>query len=143
MRRLRAALALALGGCTYFYVNSDGLVIIGFVWDDGGGVVVIEAPDTVRAGVAFGAVVNTSGSSSCTTPVRTDVVVDGLVARITPYDRVAEEGTDCTADVAPRPHPVEITFPKAGAGTLEVRARTRNASGTPVDTVVRRPITIR
>jgi hypothetical protein len=88
----------------------------------------IEAPDTVRAGVAFGAVVNTFGSSTCTMPDGVELMLGPAEARVVPYDleTTPGEGFACTADLAARPHPVELRFTEAGLARIV-------AAGTVVD----------
>jgi hypothetical protein len=145
-RRLAVAAtaALLLGACDSFYIDSDGVVIIGWVRADVPVTSSIAAPDTVTAGEPFDAVVYSFGSTTCATPVRADVVMDGLVARVTPYVRVPDDpGTQCTADVSPRPHPVRLTFPRRGQGMIEAVGRAPDASGGGEETVVRRPVWVR
>ena len=93
---------------------------------------VIIAPDTVGRAVSFAVVVNTFGSSSCTTPDGVALVITPQLARITPYDRIQTQGA-CTADYASRPHPVTVRFTDPGAATLRVIGRV----GTALDSVDR------
>jgi len=87
---------------------------------------VITAPDTVRVAAPFLVTVNTFGSSSCTIPDGATITIAGLLATITPYDRVPREPTICTGDIAPRPHRVQVTFGVAGPATIRVQGYTIN-----------------
>jgi hypothetical protein len=143
-RLLVVAAALLLGACDTFYIDSDGIVIIGWVRADVPVTESIAAPDTVAAGEPFDAVVYSYGSTTCATPVRADVAMDGLVARVTPYVRVPDDpGTVCTEDESPRPHPVRLTFPAAGAGVIELHGRAADEAGTVGPVVISRTIVIR
>jgi hypothetical protein len=82
---------------------------------------VIVSPDTVEAGVRFGAVINTFGSSGCTLPSGVAMRLQRSSVTITPFDQVASETTACTRDYAPRPHPVTLTFTAAGPAQIIVR----------------------
>ena len=141
MKRALTAACLALAACdayAFAWDSSSGVLVIGFV--NGGTSIglVVEAPDTVTAGVAFDVTVNTFGSSSCVRAERLDVEVLGRVARLTPYDRIAPPNSVCTPDLSAHPHTAPVTFPSPGAATLEVLGRT--AAG---DTVVRRAVVVR
>ena len=90
---------------------------------------IIEVPDIIRAGEPFTAVINSFGSSSCTTPDGIDLKLRGSEATVTPYDLVPVDGeTPCTADFAARPHPVELEF--RSEGTARINARGRHVGGT-------------
>lgn len=89
------------------------------------GAAVIVAPDSVEAGQPVQAIINTFGSSSCTTPAGVAVRLTASTATITPYDLVATgSNTVCTRDYGPRPHPVELTFTQAGTARLVARGVT-------------------
>ena len=141
MKRALTAACLALAACdayAFAWDSSSGILIIGFV--NGGTSIglVVEAPESVTAGVAFDVTVNTFGSSSCVRAERLDVEVVGSVARLTPYDRVAPPNSECSADVGAHPHTAQVTFPTPGAAMLEVHGRT--AAG---DTVVRKAVVVK
>jgi hypothetical protein len=139
MRRRLVAAALLLAACdgyAFAWDSSTGTVVIGFVGN--GTTVVIEAADTVQAGVAFGVTVNTFGSSSCVRAERLDVTVDGAVARLTPYDRVAPSNVACTEDFGSHPHTGTVTFATPGDAVLEAVGKA--GSG---DTVVRKAVVVR
>jgi hypothetical protein len=48
------------------------------------------------------------------------VVVSGLLADVTPWDRVAPHGTACTDDLAPFPRDVTLRFDVAGTATVRL-----------------------
>ena len=85
------------------------------------GLNVVEGPSAVTAGVATAFTINTFGSSSCLDADGADVVLQGNVAEVTPYDRVpTARNPVCTADFGEHPHPVSLTFPAPGTGTIRV-----------------------
>jgi hypothetical protein len=84
---------------------------------------VIDAPDTVRARAPFQSVINTFGSSSCTTPDGVDLSQTPSEVIVTPYDRVPVGPASCTKDMAPRPHPVQVRFTDPGLGRIVVQGR--------------------
>jgi hypothetical protein len=104
--------------CSGFTDSETGRVV-GIISTGGGRPTVIEAPDTVRLGLAFDAIVNSFGSSSCTTPDGVKLTLEPAVARVIPFDRVpADNSVACTADISPRPHPVELRFTAPGTATI-------------------------
>ena len=127
MLHVNAALAAAVALATNCFASTDSETgrVVGII-STGQRVPTIEAPDTVRAGIAFGAVVNTFGSSTCVIPDGVELTLGPAEARVVPYDEVTTGGggVACTADLAARPHPVELRFTQAGvarivaAGTL-------------------------
>ena len=119
--------AVALATSCFASTDSETGRVVGII-DTGSRVPTIEAPDTVRAGIPFGAVGNTFGSSTCTMPDGVNVTLGPAEARVVPYDQVSTGGDDfaCTADLAPRPHPVRLHFTQAGAARIV-------AAGTVID----------
>lgn len=117
-------LASLVGACALSSTSSPETErIIGLIPTDHGSVsifTVIEAPPTVQVNQLFTATVNTFGSGSCTTIDGADVQIAGLVASITPYDRVPVGDVVCTADLAFHPRPVSLTFTTVGTATLRV-----------------------
>ncbi len=83
----------------------------------------LKMPAQATAGVPFGITVTTVGSSSCTRADGADVVVSVLVADVTPWDRVAPQGTACTEDLAPFPRDVTLRFDLAGTATVRLHGR--------------------
>jgi hypothetical protein len=118
---LIGSLAIASPGIGQDWIRTIGSIPVG------SGPRVVETPDTVRAGRAFLVTINTFGGSGCGSPAGVDLVVTGLLASVTPYDRVPRSDSavhwGCPADFSPRPHPVRITFPTAGLGVIRVRGR--------------------
>jgi hypothetical protein len=98
--------------------------VVGVILTGSGMASVINAPDTVRARERFGAVINTFGSSTCTTPDGVDLHQTATEVVVTPYDRVpSDPGASCTRDMAPRPHQVQIRFNDPGLGRIIVQGR--------------------
>jgi hypothetical protein len=98
--------------------------IVGVILVGNGAASVIQAPDTVRVHESFGVVINTFGSSSCTTPDGVDLRLAPTDVVITPYDRVpTDPAVSCTRDMAPRPHPVQARFSEPGLGRIIVQGR--------------------
>jgi len=93
---------------------------------------VIIAPDSVGLATPFIVVVNTFGSSSCTTPDGVALVAAPRLARIVPYDKIQRQGA-CTADYASRPHQVTVQFTDTGAAIVRAVGRV----GAALDSVER------
>ena len=120
MGRPIAVIAVLAGGWGCGLFEPDTRRVVGLI-DPGLALPAIEAPDTVQLGVAFAAVINSFGSSSCTTPDGVRLTLEPSEARVIPYDRVPNGGDiACTADISPIPHPVELQFAVAGAATIVV-----------------------
>ena len=83
------------------------------------GAVVIQAPDTVHAGIAFAVVVNSFGSSGCVQPDGAEFAVEGALATVTPWDLVSDG--PCTRDYVARPHPLTLTFTQPGQARITAR----------------------
>jgi hypothetical protein len=82
---------------------------------------VITAPDTVTAGQPFLVTVTTAGPSGCWRAAGAETGVQGSLATITPYDRVADE--ICTQAFVSLPRSVELRFDVRGEATLRVHGR--------------------
>ena len=109
---------VGLAGCSTF-TGPDTRRVVGLIDAGGFGLPTIVAPDTVQVGGSFTVTVHSFGSSSCTTPDGVDLTLTPTEARVTPYDRVpADRRAVCTADLSPRPHPVELRFPRAGPAII-------------------------
>lgn len=115
--------------------------VVGFIWAApfGGLVGVIDGtPSTVTVGNPFPITVNTFGSSSRVHQDGASVSVVGLIAEITPYDRIPRLGsqTPCTTDFGAHPRTLTLQFAVAGQATLRVIGRSVGATGSEVtDTV--------
>ncbi|GMV04502.1 MAG: hypothetical protein AMXMBFR53_07820 [Gemmatimonadota bacterium] len=81
---------------------------------------VLQMPTQARAGTAFEITVTTVGSSSCTRPDGATVSVSGLVADVTPWDRIAPEGTACTDDLHPFPRAATVRFDTPGSALIRL-----------------------
>jgi hypothetical protein len=114
-----SSVLILLLGCGVF-TGPDTRRVIGTI-DGGIGNSVIMAPDTVEVGSSFTATIQTFGSSSCTQADGVALTLGPSEARVTPYDRVPV-GKDvvCTADIAPHPHPVALSFTQVGPATIVV-----------------------
>ncbi|HEU4699809.1 MAG TPA: hypothetical protein VFS40_11560 [Gemmatimonadales bacterium] len=130
-----AAVIVGTGACGL--VEPDTRRVVGLIAAGGpAGAAVIEGPDTLRVGQGASFTINTFGSSSCTQPDGAAVAVTGLVAEVTPYDRVPRGDTYCTADIGARPHPVTLTFAQPGTAIIRVLGESFDARGRRVrDTV--------
>lgn len=114
--------------------------VVGSIPNDTPASEVIDAPDNATVNQPITLTINTYGSSSCTTPDGARVEVNGLTATITPLDRVPRPNSDvaCTADLAARPHSVEVTFAEAGDAVIRVVG----AGGEGVQTIKEQRITV-
>lgn len=83
----------------------------------------LEAPAEVTRGVPFDVVITTYGSSSCTRPAGAETDVDGMLATVRPYDRVATGTRPCTMDMHAFPRTVQLRFDVAGDATIRVLGR--------------------
>jgi hypothetical protein len=111
--------ALSVATSCFFSTDSETGRVVGIISSGGPGQPVIEAPDTVRLGIAFAATVNSFGSSSCTTPDGVKLTLEAAQARVIPFDRVPDsDEVACTADITAIPHPVELRFTEPGTATI-------------------------
>jgi hypothetical protein len=119
--------AVALATSCFAATDSETGRVVGII-STGNRVPTIEAPDTVRAGIAVAVVVNTLGGSTCTTPDGVKLTLGPAEARVVPYDQETTGGEDvaCTLDLAARPHPVELRFTRVGVARIV-------AAGTVID----------
>jgi hypothetical protein len=115
---------------------------IGVIQSESEMVDVIETPDTVDVGMPFQATINTFGSSSCTIPDGLDLTLTDNLAVITPYDRSPGRDVPCTADYAPRPHPIELRFTVPGQAAIQVIGY-RFGDGQRVLTSISRSVAVR
>ena len=119
-RSFPVGLAVLLIACHSSPIEPGAGRVVGFI--DAGGTLqrVIEAPPAVSSGQSFTVRVSTFGNS-CVTPAGADVVIDGLIATITPYDVVA--GEICLDYLKPYPRALQLSFGQAGAATIRVKGR--------------------
>lgn len=83
---------------------------------------VMALADSVTRGEAFNVTISTWGGRDCTKVARTEVIVDGLVAKITPYNK-NRVGASCAAVGAVFRHSATLRFAQAGTATVTVTAR--------------------
>jgi hypothetical protein len=83
---------------------------------------VIDAPSTVSVGRVFSITVSTYGNS-CVAAAGADLIVDGLVATITPYDAVSSGHGTCLDYLKAYPRTVELRFAQPGTATIRVNGR--------------------
>ncbi len=103
----------------------------------------IEAPDTVQLGAAFGAVVYSVGSSSCTTPDGVKLTLEPAEARVVPFDRVpSDDDVVCTLEISPRPHPIELHFTQLGTAAIVAEGMTYQANGERVRATVTKHVMV-
>ena len=135
--------ALLVASNCFFSTDSDTGRVVGIINTGGPGPTAIEAPDTVRVGAAFDAIINSFGSSSCTTPDGVKLTLGPTQARVIPFDRVpADTGVPCTADIAPIPHPVELRFTELGTATIVAEGMTYRENGERVRTTVTKAVVV-
>ena len=112
------AVGVGLAGVLACSDPSDTKRVIGLI--DGDGPAGVDLPTDIIRGQPFEVTVYTFGSSSCTTPDGAELEIEGMVARITPYDLVPAADVPCTADMAPFAHPVTLRFDREGVATLRI-----------------------
>jgi hypothetical protein len=83
--------------------------------------VTVEAPDTVAVNQPFAVLVRTYGNG-CVSQGRTQLVLNGLQATVTPYD-VHDGGDICPDILRMFDHEVTLTFEEAGVGVVTFRGR--------------------
>lgn len=127
---------VTLGACTLL-TGPDGKRVVGIVeWSTSGSssaasplsdVVekpVLEAPDTVSAGVPFDMVVRTYGADGCWSEAGAEISVTALTMTVTPYDRREQRAEHlCTMAVVRLPRTVRASFSERGEGVVRVTGR--------------------
>jgi hypothetical protein len=115
---------------------NDTRRVIGLIDAGGEPASTVDLPNDAVRGQPLEVTVYTFGSSSCTTPDGAGLEVEGLVARITPYDLVpANTSVACTADMARFAHPVTLRFYREGVATLRIVGWTSHSEGRALDSV--------
>jgi hypothetical protein len=114
-RLCAVAISVALVSCSSITGSHDRRVI-GTIQE--GLNSAIDAPASVSAGQSFNVTVTTVGNS-CVSAAGAEFAVHDLVAVITPYDKIREEGT-CLDYRAPYPRTVQIRFARAGSAVIRV-----------------------
>ena len=110
--------AISVATSCFASTDSETGRVVGIISSGGGGPTVIEAPDTVRLGVAFTATMNSFGNS-CTTPDGVKLTLEPARARVIPFDRVpTEDDVVCAEILRGVPHPVELQFTAPGTATI-------------------------
>jgi hypothetical protein len=119
-RLFPVGLSLVFMACHQSPIESGGGRVVGTI--DAGGTLaqVIDAPAAVSPGQSFTVTVSTFGNS-CVTPAGADVVMEGLIATITPYDDIA--GETCLDYLKPYPRALQLSFGQAGAAIIRVKGR--------------------
>lgn len=87
----------------------------------------VQVPAVAQRGQAFEVRVTTYGGG-CVHKGRTDVRVDGLSARITPYDwEVVQlpQGSACTMELRLLQHTASVRFDQAGTGRVQIHGRSK------------------
>jgi hypothetical protein len=129
---LVAAMLLSLAGCADPFAEDEWRRRIGVIDVGGSQPGTLQLPDTVAIATTFTVTVRTYGSSTCTRADGARVEVEGLVAEITPYDRVLEEGV-CTDDLAPFPRVVALRFDEPGEALVRVVGRSISGFGAEIE----------
>ncbi len=116
------AVSAAVLECT-LPTRPEWLLVRGNINPEFGEVLVL--PDTVQVDRAFGAVVTTFGSSTCTRPNGATITVNGHTAEIVPYDSVPapDRNLVCTADLRAFPRTVTLRFRASGVWTVRLIGR--------------------
>jgi hypothetical protein len=104
--------------------------VIGFINPLLSSIQMVQAPISVGAGEPFSVVVSTLGSSTCTRADGATVTMDGDLAVLTPYDRVAPAGTGCTRDLVAFPRRTTVRFAQTGVGRLQIQGQ--DGRGQPI-----------
>ena len=135
-RSFAVALSLLSVACHQSPVDSHDGRVVGTI--DAGGTLnrVIEAASTIPVGQSFSITVSTFGNS-CVSAAGADVVIDGLIATITPYDVIA--GGNCLDYLKPYPREVQLSFVQAGAAIIRVTGASFYQSGL---VAVERPLVV-
>lgn len=81
----------------------------------------LEAPDTVDAGVVFQIIVRTSATAGCNAPDGAEVAAADTMVEVVPYDR--KTGPGCWDAVGALPRSVELVFPDPGDVLIRVTGR--------------------
>jgi hypothetical protein len=109
--------AISVATSCFASTDSETGRIIGVI-NTGGGTPVIEAPDTVRLGATFAAIVNSFGNG-CATPDGVKFTLLPAEARVIPFDRVpTDDDVLCTDALAVLPHAVALHFTQPGTATI-------------------------
>lgn len=112
--------ALGAAGC-YGLTEPGTIRTVGIITPGGPSPDVLEAPVPLEAGRPQTVTVNTFGSSTCVRPDGVTLKVEGMVVEIVPYDLVPlSPAAMCTRDMAPRPHPVTVTFDRTGTALFRI-----------------------
>jgi hypothetical protein len=110
--------ALSVATSCFFSSDSETGRVVGIINTGGSGTTVIEAPDTVRLGATFAAIVNSFGNG-CTTPDGVKLTLLPAEARVIPFDRVpTDDDVICADYLAALPHPVALHFTQQGTATI-------------------------
>ena len=127
-RSFTVALSLLSVACNQSPVDSRDGRVVGTI--DAGGTLdhVITAPSTAPVGQSFSITVSTFGNSGVSS-AGAEVVVDGLVATITPYDFVVT-GENCLDYLKAYPRTLQLGFGQAGTATIRVNGRSLYQAGT-------------
>ncbi len=110
---------VSLAACS-LTTGLDGRVI-GVIQGDSDDLPVLEAPDTVEAGIRFAVVVRTYGSSGCWSEAGAERSTTGLVIAITPYDR--HKNVLCHGALVRLPRTLAFSLSQRGEGVIRVTGR--------------------
>ncbi|MFL5543543.1 MAG: hypothetical protein ACJ792_02475 [Gemmatimonadaceae bacterium] len=125
-RSFSAALTLPLVMACHSSTGPGRARVIGNIDASGTSLQVIDAPATVAVNQAVAIRVSTFGNS-CVSAAGAEVVVDGLIAAITPYDMVSSG--QCLDYMAMYPRDVQVRFAQPGTATIRVTGRRDGEAG--------------
>lgn len=136
MRQILGSALLAVAAC-HDATDPDKQRVIGQIDVYRSSPRTLVAPAEVSADERFTVTVTTFGSSGCTTPAGSAVVVENDLVRIVPYDIVPMPGhTDvCPRDLAPFPRLVAVTLSRAGESRVRVVGRRPSGDPDALDSV--------
>lgn len=96
---------------------------------------IVSVEAVIQAKQPIAVVVNTYGSSSCIQPDGARVILEGMLATITPYD-LRQRGGFCTLDIKAHARSVEVMFPEPGPATIRIEARDFGGQPITVEQIV-------
>ena len=108
--------------------TADFQTVIGTIDAGATSLTVIQGPDSGSVGEPLEFTVSTFGNS-CISARGADVVVNGLQATVTPYDREYRGSRVCLDYLKAYPRTVTVVFTSSGNATIRVQGRSFYRSG--------------
>jgi hypothetical protein len=124
MKRTALAAMILLAACSSNGTEPDEWRrVVGQIEPSLSSVQAVRVPAAAVVNVPFSITINTVGSSTCTRADGAAAAVAGQLALVTPYDRIAPDGTGCTRDLRAFPRDVSLRFSSPGEARIRVQAR--------------------